>query len=87
MSSHQIHFRASNNVAEYEALINGLQISVSLGIWWLIVSGDSQLVINQVQKEYQCIDDNMEANLAEVQKIELNFDGLDIRYVPKKENF
>ena len=46
-----IHFPVSNNVAEYEALINGLHIAIELGIRWLDVRGDSQLVIDQVMKE------------------------------------
>ena len=36
-----IHFPSSNNMAEYEALINGLRIAVELGIRWLDVQGDS----------------------------------------------
>ena len=36
-----IHFPFSNNVAEYEALINGLRIAIELGIQWLDVWGDS----------------------------------------------
>jgi ribonuclease HI len=43
-----LHFLASNNVAEYEALINGLHITIELGIRSLDIKGDSQLVINQV---------------------------------------
>ena len=37
-----IHFPSSNNVAEYEALINGLRIAVELGIRCLDVRGDFQ---------------------------------------------
>jgi ribonuclease HI len=37
----RIHFPASNNVTEYEALINGLHITVELGIRRLDVRGDS----------------------------------------------
>src|SRR5213075_2785667 len=48
----QIHFPASNNAAEYEALLHGLRIAISLGIRCLAVRGDSELVVNQVQKEY-----------------------------------
>ena len=33
----RIHFLASNNVAEYEALINGLRITIELGIRWVDV--------------------------------------------------
>jgi probable phosphoglycerate mutase len=41
-----LHFAASNNVAEYEALVNGLRIAIELGVQHLDVRGDSQLVIN-----------------------------------------
>jgi ribonuclease HI len=37
----RLHFPASNNVAEYEALINGLRIAVKLGIKRLEIRGDS----------------------------------------------
>ena len=37
----RIHFPSSNNMAEYEALINGLCIAIELGILWLDVRGDS----------------------------------------------
>ena len=37
----RIYFSSSNNVAEYEALINDLRITIELGIRWLDVQGDS----------------------------------------------
>ena len=46
-----LHFSASNNAVEYEALINGLRIAVELGATRLYVRGDSELVIDQVMKE------------------------------------
>lgn len=46
-----VHFPASNNTAEYEAMINGLRITVELGIRCLEIKGDSCLVIDQVMKE------------------------------------
>ena len=45
-----LHFPSSNNVAEYEALINDLHIAIELGIQHLDIRGDSQLVINQVKE-------------------------------------
>ena len=41
-----LHFSASNNVMEYEALINGLRITIELGATQLYVHGDSELVID-----------------------------------------
>jgi ribonuclease HI len=37
----RLHFPASNNVAEYEALVNGLRIAVELGVRCLDARGDS----------------------------------------------
>ena len=37
----RLHFAASNNVAEYEALVNGLQIAIELGVRCLYMRGDS----------------------------------------------
>ena len=36
-----LHFPSSNNMAEYEALINDLRIAIKLGIRWHDVHGDS----------------------------------------------
>ena len=50
----RLHFLASNNAVEYEALINGLCISIELGASRLYVRGDSELVVDQVMKESSC---------------------------------
>ena len=47
----RLHFSASNNAVEYEALINGLRISIELSATRLYVRGDSELVVDQVMKE------------------------------------
>jgi ribonuclease HI len=47
----RIHFKASNNAAEYEAALHGLRIAVKLGIKRLMVFSDFALVINQVNKD------------------------------------
>jgi ribonuclease HI len=60
----QILWQATNNEAEYEALIYGLRIMTSLGIKQLFVSGDSAMVINQVNKDWDCTKDNMDAYCA-----------------------
>src|SRR6185503_1251215 len=44
----RLHFPASNNMAEYEALLGGLRITIELGVKRLDARGDSQLVIDQV---------------------------------------
>lgn len=43
----QVHFAASNNVAEYEALIHGLNVAKEIGIRRIECFGDSDLVVQQ----------------------------------------
>ena len=50
----RLHFSASNNTMEYEALIKGLCIAIELGATRLYVHGDSELVNDQVMKESSC---------------------------------
>jgi ribonuclease HI len=49
-----LEFKATNNMAEYEALIFSLSAVLSLGIHQLLVKGDSQLIIKQVRGECRC---------------------------------
>lgn len=55
----QLNFQATNNVAEYEGLLAGIRAAKALSIRRLLVRGDSQLVVNQVRKEYQCSNSTM----------------------------
>jgi ribonuclease HI len=57
----RLPFLASNNAAEYEALINGLRIAVELGIKRHEIRGDLELVVNQVMKDKNCVDPKMSA--------------------------
>ena len=82
----RLHFPASNNMAEYEALLSGLSIAIELGIKCLDVRGDSQLVIDQVMKESSCHDPKMEAYCNAVCRLEDKFDGLELNHVPRKYN-
>ena len=73
----RLHFPASNNMVEYEALLSGLRIAIELGVKHLVVRGDSQLVIDQVMKESSCHDPKMEAYCNAVRRLEDKFDGLE----------
>jgi ribonuclease HI len=69
----QILWQATNNEVEYEALIYGLKIVTLLGIKRLLVYGDSAVVINQVNKDWDYTKNNMDTYCAEVRKLEKNF--------------
>ena len=82
----RIHFAASNNIAEYEALVNGLKIAIELGVRRLDVRGDSQLVINQVMKASNCHNPKMEAYCKEVRQLEDKFHGLELVHIARRYN-
>jgi ribonuclease HI len=82
----RLHFPASNNVAEYEALVNGLRIAIELGVQRLDARGDSQLIIDQVMKNSHCRDRRMEAYCDEVRRLEDKFYGLELNHIARRYN-
>jgi ribonuclease HI len=82
----QILFEVSNNVAEYEALLHGLRLAVSLSIKRLLVYDDSLLVVQQVNKEWGINKDTIDAYVMEVRKLENKFSGLEILHVVRYNN-
>jgi ribonuclease HI len=82
----RLHFLASNNMAEYEALLCGLKIAIEIGIKRLDVRGDSQLVIDQVMKNASSHDDKMEAYCKAVRALEDKFYGIELNHVPRRYN-
>jgi ribonuclease HI len=82
----QMHFSASNNTAEYEALLHCLRITMALGIRRLKVLRDSLLVVNQVNKEWSYLDDKMLLYCQELYKLENNFDVLEYLHILQGKN-
>jgi ribonuclease HI len=81
-----LEFKATNNMAEYEALIFGLSAALSLGIQQLLVKGDSQLIIKQVSGECSCNEPRLAAYLLHVKKLEKDFTALELQHVPRADN-
>jgi ribonuclease HI len=77
----RLHFPASNNTAEYEALINGLRIAAELGIKHLEIRGDSELVVGQVMKDKNCVDPKMAAYCQAIRDLEGKFHCLELHHV------
>ena len=75
---------STNNTAEYEGLLTGLRTAAHLGVKKLIIRGDSQLIVRQVNKDYQS--PLMEAYVDEVGKLEERFDGIQGEHIPRVEN-
>jgi ribonuclease HI len=82
----QIHYKASNNSIEYEALIHGLCIAIALGIKRLITFGDSKVVIDKVNKACDIRKDSTKAYYTGVRKLEVHFKGLEFHHVFRDNN-
>jgi ribonuclease HI len=74
------------NAVEYEALLHGLRMVMTLGIRRLKVLGDSLLVVNQGNKEWSCLDDKMMFYCQELCKLENNFNGLKYLHILRGKN-
>lgn len=89
-SALRLSFPASNNVAEYESLINDLQSAAKVGVTDLQVYNDSHLVVNHIKGVYQAKDETTQKYLARVKRIEREFSnlGIQIQYcqIPQAEN-
>ncbi len=78
--------RATNNVAEYKALLLGIEMAGALGADELDLVGDSELIVKQVKGEYKVKDATMRELHAEVKKALREFDGWSIRHVRREHN-
>ena len=72
----RFEFKATNNEAEYEALLAGMEVDEELGADFLLVRSDLQLVVNHVSGLYQAKGDNMVAYLKRVQEAMTIFKGM-----------
>jgi ribonuclease HI len=73
-----LDFKATNNMAEYEAMLFGLSTALSLGVRQLLVKGDSQLIIKQVKGDCSCNNPQLAAYLLHTRKLEKDFEVLDL---------
>ncbi|XP_043693013.1 uncharacterized protein LOC122643459 [Telopea speciosissima] len=79
-------FQATNNGAEYEALIAGLKLAQSLMVKCITIHSDSQLIVNQVKGEYDAKESQMAQYLRRVQNLVTNFNHFEILQVPQALN-
>jgi hypothetical protein len=65
-------------VVEYEALVNGLYITTELGVRWLYIRKESELVVNQVLGESNYRDSCMVVYQQEIRKLEEKINGIEL---------
>jgi ribonuclease HI len=77
---------ATNNVAEYRALLLGIERAAALGAKSLELVGDSELIVRQVKGEYKVKDENLRELHRQVQEALDGFAEWSIRHVRREEN-
>jgi ribonuclease HI len=82
----RLEFDATNNVAEYEALLLGLEIAKDMGIKIINVKGDSDLVILQVKNKFACKSERLKRYRNAIWDTIEMFDAMDIISVPRDQN-
>ena len=73
-----LEFEATTNMAEYEALIFGLTVALSLGVRQLLLKGDSQRNIKRVRGECSCNNPQLAVYLIHVRMFEKDFNALEL---------
>ncbi|KAK3022624.1 hypothetical protein RJ639_045775 [Escallonia herrerae] len=82
----RFRFEASNNEAEYEALLAGIRLAHALKVDSLSVHRDSQLVVNHVFGDYEARDERMAQYLNLVKTSAVKFLNFTIRQIPRDQN-
>lgn len=77
---------ATNNVAEYRAMLLGLERARSRGAREVELVGDSELVVRQVRGDYRVKDEALKGLYAKVVKALADFDKWSIRHVRREDN-
>jgi ribonuclease HI len=81
--------KATNNIAEVQGLLLGLQIAATRGAREVLIEGDSELIIFHQTGKYKVSDKNLKvwwANIQAAMMDETSFDWVAIRQVPREQN-
>jgi ribonuclease HI len=78
--------QASNNKAEYEALLHGMKMAKACGATRLKIFGDLNLVVQQVMNCCDAISDNMTAYRNLYYYLEGTFDGCEVSHISRASN-
>ncbi|KAL0455313.1 UNVERIFIED_CONTAM: hypothetical protein Slati_0870500 [Sesamum latifolium] len=77
-------FKASNNEAEYEALVLGMRMAQDAGALHLLAYSDSQLIVKQVNGEYEAKEESMVQYLQQIEELKMKFKSFQLQQIPEK---
>jgi ribonuclease HI len=78
--------RATNNQAEYRAIIAALEKAVSLGAKHVEVNSDSELVVKQINGKYRVKKATLKPLYQQVKKLQSRLEGFTITHIPRQQN-
>ncbi|WP_025270460.1 ribonuclease HI family protein [Hippea sp. KM1] len=78
--------KATNNVAEYTALLEGLKRLVELGVKRVRVFSDSELVVKQLKGLYRVKDSGLKPLYEDVLRLTKGFDLFEIEHITRDKN-
>jgi len=76
----------TNNTAEYQALIRGLEESLVLEAKKVKVNTDSELLHHQLVGQYKIRNQNLQALFSQVKHLSQKFEAVEIRHIPREKN-
>jgi ribonuclease HI len=79
--------KATNNEAEYRALIRGLEVASKKGCTEVEARGDSQLIVRQVTGDWQTKEPRLRELRDRVRELAEEFEQFEIRHIPREENW
>ncbi|GKV48858.1 hypothetical protein SLEP1_g55649 [Rubroshorea leprosula] len=82
----KFNFQATNNVAEYEALLLGLRLAAEIKVKRLQIYSDSQLVVNQINSMCEVIDPILARYVVAVSELKNRFEKFQLTKIPRAEN-
>ena len=82
----RLQYQTTNNEIEYEALLKGLELAKSLGAELVIIQGDFQLVINQVNGTCETKEGRIKKYLTKVRQLVKKFKEVSSVQLPWEEN-
>ena len=82
----RLHYQTTNNEAKYETLLKDLELAKSLEAESVLVQGDSQLVIGQVNGTYEAKEERIKKYLNKVRRLIRKFSEVHFIQIPREEN-
>ena len=82
----RLDFSATNNKAEYEALMMGMAMVQRMSGKSIKIFSDSRLVVSQVKGEFEAKDERMQGHLSQVKCLQSEFESFDLLHIPRNGN-